>query len=137
MACRSFFGPPQGAVSAMPEFATASGIGFLSAVSFEAGRPEAALMRQIGNKRSMRYARLSHSSLIDDVIASLALPHDGDMPSVPLVKPADNFQRTLIQDPLDRVSLLPLVERSGRIAVLGHHFAALNTHIFAPRGNAM
>ncbi len=125
------------AVSPMPGFATASGIGFPSGASLEAGRPEAALMHEAGGKRSMSNVRSAHSSFIDDVFAPLALPHDGDMPSVPLVEPADNFPRSLIQDALDRVSLLSLVERSGRITVLEHDFAALNTHIFAPRGNAM
>lgn len=48
MACRFAFQPPQIAVSTMPGFATAASGGFLSGASFEAGRPEAALMHQIG-----------------------------------------------------------------------------------------
>ena len=85
----------------------------------------------------MRNVRTAHTLFVDDVIASLALPHDGNVPGVPFVEPPDNFPRSLIQDPLDRVSLLSLAERSGRITVLRHDFAALKTHIFAPRGNAM
>lgn len=84
----------------------------------------------------MSNVQFAHSSLVDHVFASLALPHDSDMPSVPLVEPTHDFPRSLIQDALDRMSLLSLVERSSRIVIDGHDFAALNTHIITPRGGA-
>lgn len=84
----------------------------------------------------MSNVQFAHSSFVDHVFASLALPHDGDMPSVPLVEPTHDFPRSLIQDALDRMSLLSLVERSSRIVIDGHDFAALNTHIITPRGGA-
>ena len=76
--------------------------------------------------------QFAHTSLVDHVFASLALPHDGHMPSVPLVEPTHDFPRSLIQDAFDRMSLLSLVERSGRIVIDGHDFAALTTHISTP-----